>query len=126
LRSSSVKSSPLPVPTSVVAFSGTLSACSRCSSSTRFSVSEFAQKTQRELAQTGEAVGILVEVAEHVIVLGAKIVVAAIFGKNQRIEKQAIAIGGENSPSSERRVRPAFLFRFRAAGGTSPARRGAG
>jgi hypothetical protein len=32
-RSSCVRSSPFPVPTSVVAFSGTFSACSRCSSS---------------------------------------------------------------------------------------------
>src|SRR5260221_14789254 len=60
-----------------------------------FPVSDFAQKIQCELAQIGEAVGILVEVAEHVIVLGAEIIVASIFGKNQRIEEQTIAIGGE-------------------------------
>ena len=45
-----------------------------------FPVSEFAQKIQRELAEIGETVGILVEVAEHVIVLGTEIIVASIFG----------------------------------------------
>ena len=60
----------------------------------RLSVAKLAQETQSKLAQAGEAVGILVEVAEHVIVLGAKIIVAAIFGKNERIEEQAISIGG--------------------------------
>ena len=60
----------------------------------RFPVSEFAQKVQRELPETGKAIGILIEVAKHVIVLGAEIVVAAVFGKNQRIEEQAIAVGG--------------------------------
>ena len=59
-----------------------------------FAVSKFAQKIQRGLAETGEAVGIFVEVAEHIIVLGAEIIVASIFGKNQRIEEQTIAVGG--------------------------------
>ena len=61
----------------------------------RFAVSKFTQKIQRKLAETGKAVGIFLEVAEHVIVLGAEIIVAAIFGENQRIEEQAITVGGQ-------------------------------
>ena len=58
----------------------------------RFSVSQFTQKIQCELPETGKAIRIFFEVAEHVVVLGAEIIVAAIFGENQRIEEQAIAV----------------------------------
>ena len=59
-----------------------------------FSVAEFAQEIDCQLAQTRETVGILVEIAEHVIVLGAEIVVASIFGEDERIEEELIAVGG--------------------------------
>ena len=42
----------------------------------------------------GEGVGILIEVAEHVVVLGAEIIVAAVFGEDERVEKQSIAVVG--------------------------------
>jgi len=51
-------------------------------------------ENQREPAKIVERVGILVEVAEHVIVFGAEIVVAAVFGEDERIEKQPVGIVG--------------------------------
>ena len=41
-----------------------------------------------------KCVGIFIEVAEHVVVLGAEIIVAAVFGEDERVEKQAIAVVG--------------------------------
>src|SRR5580700_1913851 len=78
----------------------------------RFTVSQFAQKIQRKLAQTREAIGILVEVAEHVIVLGAEIIVASIFAQNQRIEKQPIAVSGQFAEQRAARARERFFFDF--------------
>ncbi len=44
------------------------------------SITEFTQKTQCELPQQREAVVIAVEIAEHVVMFGAQIIVTAIFG----------------------------------------------
>src|SRR3979411_964103 len=77
-----------------------------------FPVSELAQKIQCELAETGEAVGIFVEVAEHIIELGAEIIVASIFGKNQRIEEQTIGIGGQFAEQRAASAGQRFFFDF--------------
>jgi len=59
----------------------------------RFPVSQFPQKTQCQPAENRETVGIFFEVAKHVIVLGAEIIVASIFAEDQRVQKKPIDVG---------------------------------
>src|SRR5271163_1933704 len=75
-----------------------------------FSVSQFAEKIQRELAETGETVGIFVEVAEHVIVLGAEVVVASVIGEDQRIEEQTVRVGRQFAEQRTARAGQGFFF----------------
>ena len=44
------------------------------------------------LPELEEGVGVLIEVAEHVIVLGTEIVVPAVLGEDERIEEEPIGI----------------------------------
>src|SRR5208282_1132828 len=76
------------------------------------SVAEFAQEIQGKLAKTGKAVGVLVEIPEHVIVLGAEIIIAPIFGEHERIEKQAIAVGGQIAEQGAASAAEGFLLDF--------------
>src|ERR1035441_8346782 len=77
-----------------------------------FAVSQFPQKIERELAEIGETVRIFVEVAEHVIVFGAKIIVASIFAKNQRIEEQTIPVGRQFAEQRTASAGQRFFFDF--------------
>ena len=58
-----------------------------------FSVAQALEKFQSQSAEIGKTIGILLEIAEHVVMLGAEVVVAAVFGIDQGFEELALGIG---------------------------------
>src|SRR5208283_2795286 len=74
------------------------------------SIAQLAQEIERKVAHHGKTVRVPFEVPEHVIVFGAQVVVASVFGENQRVEKQAIGVGGQFAEQGAARARQRFLF----------------
>ena len=72
----------------------------------------FAQKIQRQPPEICKAVGILIEVTEHVVVFAAQIIVAAVFGKDQRVQEKTVVILGNFPEQRAARARQRLFLDF--------------